>query len=91
LGCIFFFWEVIRREENALAGVRGASPAPSGEGFVLETSDNTGTRRVTFVPGIGITHVSSQSLFPRGDPNHWESDARLIEVHLNRGTPAVTR
>jgi hypothetical protein len=39
--------------------------------------------RFTFVPGIGITHIFGESLFPRGNSNHRELDARLVEVHLN--------
>jgi hypothetical protein len=80
----FFSWHVTQREKNPLIGVRGAGATSNREGFVLETSDNTGTGRVTFVPGIGITHVFTESLFPRGDANHWESEARLVEVHLNQ-------
>jgi len=39
----------------------------------------------------GITHVREESLFPRGDPNHRELDARLVEVHLKRATAQGAR
>jgi hypothetical protein len=87
----FLSWHVIQREKNSLIGVRGAGATSNREGFVLETSDNTGNQRVTFVPGIGITHVVTESLFPRGDPSHWESEARLVEVHLNQTKAAGVR
>lgn len=87
----FFSWRVTQREKNSLIGVRGAAAASNREGFVLETSNNTGNERVTFVPGIGITHVFAESLFRRGDPSHWESEARLVEVHLNRPKAAGVR
>jgi len=90
-GIPFSTWSVTKREKNPLTGVRGVSATSNAEGFVLETADNTGTVRFTFVPNIGITHVFSKSLFPPGDPNHWESEARLIEVHLNRSKEAVVR
>jgi hypothetical protein len=88
-GVPFSTWSVTQREKNSLTGVRGIGAASNPEGFVLESSSNAGTVRFTFVPGIGITHVFSESLFPRGDPNHWELEARLVEVHLNRTNPAL--
>jgi len=90
-GAPFYSWTVTQLEKNALIGLRGTDVSLNNEGLVLETSDNTGTKRVTFVPGIGITHVWEESLFPRGDPNHMELDARLVEVHLNQTTEAVAR
>ena len=87
----FYSWKVTQLEKNPPIGLRGTEANLNNEGFVLGTSDNTGTKRVTFVPGIGITHVWEESLFPRGDPNHWELDARLVEVHLKQGTAPVTR
>lgn len=88
-GVPFSTWSVTQREKNTLTGVRGIGAASNPEGFVLESSDNTGTVRFTFVPGIGITHIFSESLFPRGDPNHWELEARLVEVHLNQTNAEV--
>jgi hypothetical protein len=90
-GKTFFSWRVTQREKNSLIGVRGTGAISNPEGFVLETSDNTGNETVTFVPGIGVTHVFTESLFPRGDPNHWESEAKLVEVHLNQTKPADVR
>ena len=87
----FFSWKVTQLEKNPLIGLRGAEGNLNNEGFVLEASDNTGTKRVTFVPGIGITYVWEESLFPRGDPNHWELDARLVEVHLKQATAPGAR
>jgi hypothetical protein len=88
-GVPFSTWSVTQRERNSLTGVRDIGTASNPQGFVLESSDNTGTVRFTFVPGIGITHVFSESLFPRGDPNHWEVEARLVEVHLNQTNTAL--
>ena len=82
----FFFWQVTQREKNSLTGVRGAGVTSNREGFVLETSDNTGNVRVTFVPGIGITHVLTESLVHRA-----ESEAKLVEVHLNQTKAAGVR
>ena len=79
-----FSWHVTQREKNSLIGVQGAGATSNQQGFVLETSDNTGNVRFTFVPGIGITHVFTESLFPRGAPNHFESECKLVEVHLNQ-------
>jgi hypothetical protein len=76
----FSSWNVIEREKNSLIGVRDAGAASNREGFVLKIGDNTGNFGFTFVPGIGITHVSAESLFPRGDPKYYASDARLVEV-----------
>jgi hypothetical protein len=87
----FSHWSVTQREKKSLIGVRGARAAWSREGFILETSDNSGTVRFDFVPGIGITHVFCESLFPRGDPNHHELDVRLVEVHLNKTQAVVAR
>jgi hypothetical protein len=83
-GVPFSYWSVTQREKNSWIGVRGVLASANREGFLLETSDNTGTLRFDFVPGTGITHVFSQSLFPRGDPNHHELSVRLIEVHLDQ-------
>jgi hypothetical protein len=88
-GVPFSTWSVTQREKNSLAGVRGVGAASNRQGFALESSDNTGTVRFTFVPGIGITHVFSESLFPRGDSNHWEVESRLVEVHLNQTNTAL--
>jgi hypothetical protein len=90
-GAPFYSWTVIQVESNPLIGLRGSDANLNNAGFVLETSDNTGTKRVTFVPGVGITHVWEESLFPRGDPNHRELDARLVEVHLKPTTAPVAR
>ena len=87
----FFSWHVTQREKNSPIGVQGAGATSNREGFILEASDNTGNQRVTFVPSIGITHVSAESLFRRGDPNHWESEAKLVEVHLNQTKAAGVR
>jgi hypothetical protein len=87
----FSSWHVTQREKNSLIGVRGAGATSNREGFVLETSDNTGNEKVTFVPGIGITHVFTESLLRRGDPNHWESEAKVVEVHLNQTKAAGVR
>lgn len=75
-------WSVLRREHTSLRGVRGAEAAANLEGFILETGSNTNNTKLDFVPGVGITRVFAESLFPRGDPNHWEFDVKLVEVHL---------
>ena len=87
----FYPWPVTQLEENPLIGLRSTDANLNNAGFVLKTSDNTGKKRVTFVPDIGITHVWEESLFRRGDPNHWELDARLVEVHLKQATAPVAR
>jgi len=88
-GAPFFHWSVTHREKTSLTGVLGAGTDLNREGFILETSDNTGTLRFDFVPGVGITRVFHESLFPRGDPNHQELDVRLVEVHLDKTKTAV--
>ena len=90
-GVPFSHRSVTQSVQNPLSGVRGAGADLNREGFVLETSDNTGTLRFDFVPGVGITHVFHESLFPRGDPNHQELDVRLVEVHLDKTKEAVAR
>jgi hypothetical protein len=90
-GVPFARWTVTQREKNSLIGVRGARAALNRQGFMLETSDNTGTVRFDFVPGLGITHVFCESLFPRGNPGHRELDVRLVEVHLDKTKAAFAR
>ena len=90
-GVPFSHWSVTQSVQNSLSGVRGAGADLNREGLVLESSDNTGTLRFDFVPGVGITHVFHESLFPRGDPNHQELDVRLVEVHLDKTKEAVAR
>jgi len=83
-GAPFTHWSVTRRENGSLTGLRGAPATLNREGFTLETSDNTGNVRFDFVPGVGITRVFCESLFPRGDANHRELEVRLVEVHLDK-------
>jgi hypothetical protein len=90
-GVPFSHWSVTQREKISLIGVRGARAPLNREGFILENSDNTGTVKFDFVPGVGITHVFSESLLPRGNPGHRELDVRLVEVHLDQPKAAVAR
>jgi len=76
-------WSVVRRAHSLLRGVSGAEAAANLDGFILASGDNTHNIRVDFVPGIGITHVFSASLFQAGDPNHWEVESQLVEVYLH--------
>jgi hypothetical protein len=90
-GLPFSHWSVTQSEKYSLTGVRGVCDPLNREGFILENSDNTGTVRFGFVPGVGITHVFSESLLPRGNPGHRELDVRLVEVHLDKPKAAVAR
>lgn len=89
-GAPFSHWSVTRREENSLVGVRGG-PGSKREGFTVETSDYTGTVSFDFVPGVGITQVFYESLFPRGSPQHRELTAKLTVVHLDKAKTTVAR